>query len=171
MTARPMTGRKVLLALIAFFAIVAAVNAVFITLSLRTFPGVETDDAYRKGLAWDRELDAAAAQRALGWKVTVSWQSAAPASATGQEQTQVSGHITVRAEDRAGAALGGLAADITFRRAVHEGEDRHLALAETIPGLYAADVALPGSGDWRVIVRLRKAKKLLYRIDQRINVP
>ena len=169
MTVRPITGRKVLLGLVAFFVVVAAVNAVFITLSLRTFPGVETDDAYRKGLAWDRELDAAAAQRALGWNVTVAWQAAAPTPAT---EAQATGRITVRAEDRAGAALGGLAADISFRRAVHEGEDRHFRIpGESSPGVYAADVVLPGRGDWRVIVRLRKADRVVYRIEQRINLP
>ncbi len=55
-----------------FFAVVIAVNVVFVTLALRSQPGVITDHAYEKGLAYNKVVDAASAQAALGWQGEIS---------------------------------------------------------------------------------------------------
>ena len=49
----------VLICLVAFFAVVAGVNAVMIRAAVSTFGGVETDSAYQAGLAFAREIAAA----------------------------------------------------------------------------------------------------------------
>ena len=66
---RELTGRAVLACLVAFFAVVAAVNAVMIRVAVSTFGGVETANSYQAGLAFAREIAAVEAQDALHWQV------------------------------------------------------------------------------------------------------
>lgn len=158
---RPITGRKVLVALVAFFGVVIVVNGLFIFLSLDSFPGVETEDAYRKGLAYDRELADGAAQRARGWTVSIAWQAAGPAR----------GHLAVAARGRDGEPIGALAVKVVFRRPIHAGEDREVALVEVGPGIYRADVVLPGPGNWEAVTRLSRAGLPDYVLRERLVVP
>lgn len=60
----PLTGRKVLLAFVAFFGVIIVVNLVLATQAVRTFPGLETANSY---VASQRFDDDRAAQEALGW--------------------------------------------------------------------------------------------------------
>ena len=66
---KELTGRMVLFCLVAFFAVVAGVNAIMIRAAVSTFGGVETANAYQAGLAFAREIAEAAAQDALHWQV------------------------------------------------------------------------------------------------------
>ena len=47
---RELTGRMVLIWLVAFFAVVAAVNAIMIDAAISTFAGLESDSPYQAGL-------------------------------------------------------------------------------------------------------------------------
>ena len=49
-----------LVCLVAFFGVVAAVNAVHDPAAVSTFGGVETESSYQAGLAFSREIAAAA---------------------------------------------------------------------------------------------------------------
>ena len=69
---RPLTGRKVLAIALGAFAVVAAVNAVFVVLALGSWTGLERRNAYLEGLDYNRTLARAEAQRALGWRL--DWQ-------------------------------------------------------------------------------------------------
>ncbi len=66
---RLLTGRMVLVYLLGFFGIVAAANAVLIHEATSTFGGVETENAYKAGLSFGRDIAAARAQDALHWRV------------------------------------------------------------------------------------------------------
>lgn len=160
-TVRLMTGRKVLAALVIFFGVVIAVNGLFVFLSLRSFPGVETEDAYRKGLGYDRVIADGAAQRARRWTVSIAWQPGGPAR----------GRVAVAARGPDGKPIGGLGGKVVFRRPVHGGEDRAVALAEGPLGTYAAALVLPGPGNWEVELRLSRAGQPDYLQRERIVVP
>lgn len=155
------TGRKVLIGFVAFFAVVFVVNGIFIALSLVSFPGVETENAYRRGLAYDETLAADAAQRARGWRVSADWQG------TGAGR----GRLLVRAIDRDGGPLSGLAATAELRRAVHAGADRRATLTEVAAATYAADLALPAPGNWQLTVRLARPGLPDYLLRRKIVVP
>lgn len=66
-----MTGRRVWWYFVAFFGFVVAVNAVMVTLAIRTHSGVVTDHPYEKGLAYNQVVEAKQQQEALGWKGTI----------------------------------------------------------------------------------------------------
>ena len=59
------TGRMVFFGLVAFFGLIAAVNGVFMFYALDTFPGLTTEDSYKKGIVYNRTLDDAEARRRL----------------------------------------------------------------------------------------------------------
>lgn len=65
------TGRHVLFGMIGFFLLIIAVNTVFITLALRSFPGEQEEKSYLQGLNYNDRLEARAAQDALGWTVEI----------------------------------------------------------------------------------------------------
>ena len=58
-SARPITGRFVLIAVVSFFAVVISVNVVMMRLAIATLPGTEVDSAYSAGLAYQKEIQAA----------------------------------------------------------------------------------------------------------------
>jgi nitrogen fixation protein FixH len=68
-----MTGTRVWWYFFAFFGLIAGVNAVMITLALRTHSGVVSEHPYEAGLAYNRVVAAEQKQEALGWKGTIRY--------------------------------------------------------------------------------------------------
>ena len=63
-----MTGRRVWWYFVTFFGFIASVNAVMVTLAIRTHSGIVTEHPYEKGLAYNQVVEAEEAQEKLGWK-------------------------------------------------------------------------------------------------------
>src|SRR5262249_9508445 len=61
---RPLTGRKVLIMLVAFFGVVIGVNMTMMKLAILTLPGTEVDSAYTASLGYEKEIAAAHDQTA-----------------------------------------------------------------------------------------------------------
>lgn len=55
-----------------FFAFIAIVDGIMVTLAVRTHTGLVTDHAYEKGLAYNQIVQAADAQAQLGWKSEIA---------------------------------------------------------------------------------------------------
>lgn len=70
-----MTGRRVGWYFALFFCFVAAVNAVMITLALRTHSGTVTDHPYERGLAYNRVVEAESKQEMLAWKGVIQYRN------------------------------------------------------------------------------------------------
>lgn len=66
---KEITGRHVLIAMIAAFGIIIAANVTLAVSAIRTFPGLEVKNSYVASQNFDRER---AAQIALGWTVNVT---------------------------------------------------------------------------------------------------
>lgn len=156
---RPLTGRTVALALVAFFAVVVAVNVVMVRAAISTFGGVETRSSYRAGLAFGREVAAAQAQEARGWTVEAKL-SPGRDGGTGLE---------VRARDAAGAALTGLALEARLAHPADDRRDHRLALAEVGPGLYRGATEAP-PGAWDLVMELKRRDERLFRSKSRVTL-
>jgi len=72
-----MSGKRVAWYFVAFFGIIALVNAVMVTLAIRTHSGLITDHPYEKGLAYDQVVEADNKQEELGWKGTIDHKNGA----------------------------------------------------------------------------------------------
>ncbi len=69
---REFTGRKMLMIMISFFAVIISVNLYMAYSAVSTFPGLEVDNSYVASQKFD---ELAIAQRALGWEVSLAHES------------------------------------------------------------------------------------------------
>jgi nitrogen fixation protein FixH len=140
--------------------IVIAVNAVLVVIAVRTFPGLTAEDAYRRGLAYNRTIAAAAAQDARGWRLdlTVSPPSAADAVGNASAAQKAPGALAVVARfvDRAGQPLSRLAVNAILVRPLGAGNDITLTLEETGGGVYRGSLTTLIGGQWDVRIHARR---------------
>src|SRR6476620_1204760 len=85
---KPLTGRKVLFMLVAFFGVVIGVNLVMMRLAIQTLPGTEVDSAYSASLAYEKEIAAARDQNARNWKIDAHIQRNGQVGATLQVEAR-----------------------------------------------------------------------------------
>lgn len=139
---------------------VVAVNAVLITLAIGTFPGLQTEDYYRKGLAYNEALAAAEEQARRGWRVHIEFR--------GQEDR--AGELIVQVADRDGSPINSLQINALLIRPTHEGYDESVVLEGIGDGEYRRQLVLPLSGQWDVhVVANRDGQR--YQDTRRIMVP
>ena len=157
---KPLTGRHVALMLAAFFGLMFAVNGAFVYFALGSFSGLSEDDAYKRGLAYNEEIDSRARQIARGWQPALAFEQ------TGTAQ----GKLIFSILDAEGRNLEGLDVVATVRRPVIDGTDQSLSLVYDEEN-YSADVTLSGSGQWDVsILAHGGGYEEPYRLDKRIWV-
>lgn len=88
---RELTGRHVLTILIVSFGVVFAVNSWFAYMAIGSFPGLEADKAYRRGLAFNDQIARSRALNDLGWQFAAD--------------VDADRNLTLRFTDSTGAAL------------------------------------------------------------------
>lgn len=152
----PLTGRHVLVYMIAFFAVIFAVNGVFLYVSLQTHPGVTSPDAYRRGLHFNLELDRAEQQNARGWKVEINILRGVP---------------EIRLSDSTARPVAGLNVSVTARRPVHDRADATLVLREIEPGRYRSVQPPLAPGRWELVFIAAREGLAPYRIGKVVQVP
>lgn len=148
-------GWHVLVAMILFFAVIIAVNAVFITAALRTFPGEVSVTPYEDGLAHNAKLARQAAQAELGWR-----------AAAGAEPQAVA----VRIVDAQGAPVRGLSFSGKLQRPATGAGALTPRFAETEPGLYVAPLG-GVTGVWDLTFQAQDAKGQLFEAERRLTWP
>jgi len=154
---RPLTGRTVLICLLAFFGVIIGVNAVMIRAAVTTFGGVETGNAYRAGLEFNREIAAAQQQEARHWQVSVH----AERNADGRTA------VDLRAMGEKGEPLAGLVATARFAHPTDARLDRSIELAEAGGGRFSGNVELSG-GHWNLVIDLMRGDQRVFRSRSRI---
>jgi len=153
------TGRKVLVAFIAFFGVIAAVNFVMLRAATSTFGGVQVDSAYRVGLAFNKEIAAAAEQEARHWKVDARLARRADDAL----------QLTVRLHDGGGLAPAGLALDARLTHPADSRRDHRFAMAEGAAGEFKGETDAP-LGQWDLLIEASRGGAVLYRSKSRLTV-
>lgn len=126
----PEKGTWVLLCFVAFFALVVAVNVVFISTALSTHSGVVTDQPYEKGLAYNETLAAADAQPVVKHKP--SWEN---------------GVLKWELFDESGRSIDANVTALLYR-SVKDGSDFTVTMEPVADGVYEAAIDLPMEGRW-----------------------
>jgi nitrogen fixation protein FixH len=133
-----LNGWHVLAMLVAFFAVVIAVNVAMAVQAYATFSGEVAAKAYEEGLAFNRTLTARAERRALGWSAKVE---------TSAENVGWIG-LKVTILDRVGAPVRGLMLSGVLARPATETGRLTPRFTETKPGVYEAGAPdRPGAWD------------------------
>ncbi|MDD9907971.1 MAG: FixH family protein [Rhodospirillaceae bacterium] len=135
---RKLTGRHVVFILLAMFGTIFAVNGVFAYFAVSGFPGVETQDAYRKGLAFNRQNADAARLKSLGWAMEVRREDADRLS------------MAFKKADGTPLAVSSVSADL-IHPINHKG-DRQLALNIEKAGSVSAPLSDIPPGQWQLRV-------------------
>lgn len=144
-------------------AVVVVVNGIMMYLATTTFTGIETENAYEKGLAYNKALAASRAQAEMGWTLNFAFDPATGGTVHG-------GRLTLAFSDRDGKPLDGMKVEALLSRPTSAGNDRTVALAETAPGVYGATVDQPLPGIWDVHVTATRGQQV-HREGHRIKVP
>lgn len=154
---RKITGRMVLLGLIAFFGVVFGINGLLIQKAVSTFGGVETDSAYQAGQAFERELARAKAQEARRWQVD------AKVTPAGDGNTVLD--IVAR---NAGAPIpAGMDTAVTLERPIDRRLDRPVAVSEISPGHFQGSAAI-AAGQWDLVIEISQGGERQFRSKNRI---
>lgn len=120
-----------------FFVVIAIVDGAFATIAIKTKPGLVTENAFEKGLSYNKTLEAAQAQEKLGWQGDVALEG---------------DRLVFRLKDGDGILLQGAKITARIVRPVQNGYDFEAPLAETAPGVYESEIHFPLKGQWGVRV-------------------
>lgn len=145
------SGRMVLFAMVAFFVVVAGVNAVMMTIAIRTMPGVDVRSAYETSQRFNGEIARMHAQTERGWRAQ------ARVSRSGRDAV-----VTLTLREQAGAPVRGLAVEARLQHPASRQEDHHAVLVETDPGIYAATIASVHRGAWTLAVEARRGSETQF---------
>lgn len=156
---RPLTGRHVLVMMVAFFGLIFTMNIVMLRFATSTFAGLETDSAYRESQRYNQEAEAAAVQAALGWRVEAVVRREGGAA-----------RVTVTAQDRRGAALEGLEGGVRLARPANRRLDREGSLEAVGPGRYAVKIPETSAGQWDLVITFRQAGERVFLSRSRVVV-
>lgn len=119
----------------AAFVLLIVLEAIMVTVAIKTKPGVVAEDSYERGLAYNRYLQEQSEQNARGWTSAVI----------------LNGHRLVFVlKDAKGTFLSGAEVKVSVMRPVVAGMDFSATLEETAPGRYESDLAFPQPGQWKV---------------------
>lgn len=160
--------------IIGFFAVIIALDAVFVTVATggldsrvsawllpkprqgesvsSYFPGVTSHDYQKKEALYNEYLRRVEQQKERGWQVDYGWLGQA---IKGQESI-----FQVRAQDRHGFPISGATVSARFLRPSNQREDFTLSLAEVEPGLYRAATTPSLAGLWQVVILVQRGEDI-----------
>jgi nitrogen fixation protein FixH len=144
---------------VALFLVVAAVNGAMIWLAVGSFPGLVTDKAYDRGLAYNRNLEAAAAQAALGWKLRIDSRWLGPT------QLEIEAVLT----DAGGVPVDGARVRGELSRPAEAGGEFLVELQGLGQGVYRAATPVTRFGVWDLHLVVER-DGALFVADERLGL-
>ena len=139
-TPRRFTGWHMTGILVAFFAVVIAVNMLMATLAVRSFGGVVVDNSYVASQNYNEWLAASRAQDKLGWTITA--------------KRAADGKVALTVKDK-GTAGAGFTAEAVAQHPLGRAPERKLAFVPLGNGEWQSTQALPATR-WTLRLTLRR---------------
>lgn len=136
-------GVHVLWMMIGFFALIIGVDAVFITLAVRSHPGEQVRNSYVLGLEYNKELARQSEQRELGWSVQAG---------LADDGTT----FLVQLTDASGTPLSGMDVSVKMHEAGVGGDSEKVWLAERRPGEYATAAGIEGPARVETVIEVSR---------------
>jgi nitrogen fixation protein FixH len=131
-------GRWIPWIFVGCFGIVLVVNSIMVYVAATTWTGIAVNRAYDKGLTYNRNLEAAERQAALGWEASLVTEMA----------DGLVGTLEVALNDADGTPLYRADVVVAFERPTHEGHDFAVELVQDGAGTYTAPFTAPLPGVW-----------------------
>lgn len=150
MRTRGFTGRHMLATMLAFFGTIIAVNMTMATLATRSFGGTVVDNSYVATRNYNRWLEEAREQEALGWRSAVALDA----------ERRIT--VTLHQDE---AALAGARLTAVARHPVGRADDVAIAFAEIAPGRFRSLGPLP-AGRWQLHLSIRRGGDEMRAIEE-----
>lgn len=138
-----------------FFLTFMVVDAVMVTLAVRTQTGVVTEHAYEKGLAYNQALETEAAQKAMGWSDEIALNGKT---------------LSFSLHDAQGQFIEGAVVTAQITRPVQDGHDFTVTLIEIENHIYEVKPTFPMAGEWFIRIHATWQGKH-YQSSKTILVP
>lgn len=148
---KPLTGRAVLIWLLAFFGVVIGVNALMAKLAIDTMPGTEVESSYQAGNVYNAEISAAREQDARRWRVQAHI-----------ERVDRGAIIKVEAQDRDGHPIAGLVFTAQLERPIDQRADRRLTLTQHGGGVYSSEAPALAPGQWDLVLEADQGSQRVF---------
>lgn len=136
---KKLSGWHVLAGFLAFFLTIFTANGIMTYYALGTWQGVQTEDAYVKGLNYNRQIEQARLQQKSRWRISLS---ELPKAQTGERIIVSLSHPTFDKDI--------ISVKSEFVRPVERGYDFEVTLTHEGNQRYAAPVTFPFKGNWKV---------------------
>ncbi|MEZ6030875.1 MAG: FixH family protein [Hyphomonadaceae bacterium] len=143
MKTKGLRGIHVLWWISGFFAVIIALDTLFVTWALQSFPGEEVKNSYVLGLDYNREVERRREQEKLGWTSEVGLEQA--------DDTR----LVVRMNGADQAPVTGLAVSASVH-VIGEADATTIDLAEGAPGEYTASLAAPSQARLELSISARR---------------
>ncbi len=135
-----LTGWHVLVALLTFFGVMITANMIFLYFAVTTFTGLETADAYRKGVAYNARLEEARQFEKLGWQGKIS---------------EKDGRLEVTLLSQEGTPIRGVRIEGKVGRPATDRFDRAVVFGDAGTGRYLSEKINLAPGHWIVAIEAR----------------
>lgn len=156
---RPLTGRMVLLIILAFFGTIMFANGMMLHFAIQSFSGLEAKNAYMAGLNYNRQIAAERVQDERHWSVDLSVRRVAPGVS----------EITISQRDASGAPSAALEASIRLAHPMDGRRDQIAQLREVRPGVYRGRVEI-APGHWEAVTELNRRGETVFVSRNRLNI-
>lgn len=149
---KPYTGKRILAWFVGFFLIVFLANGIMTYFALTTWPGLETEKPYIKGLNYNQEITNAKNQRISNWQIMIT-----------EKPTKTKDGYFEISITKPDESLAPTQVNATFFRAVQEGFDQKITLAPLGNDRYGAPVNLPLQGQWDIFIVVKSQNNSIYK--------
>jgi nitrogen fixation protein FixH len=146
---------------VAMLGTVMLVNGGMAYFAVSTFNGVITENAYEKGISYNKTLNLARQQANLGWVVEAALVPASQGHG---------GTLTVRFVDKDGHGVDGLDVQALADHPNVTGEEQRMRFVAAGDGQYRAELTLPNGGQWSFDI-LATREQATYQFQRRFLIP
>jgi nitrogen fixation protein FixH len=154
---RTITGRFVLMTFIAFFGVIFAVNAVMMTLAIRTMPGLDVKNGYVASQAMNKDIVAMRLQAERGWKADV----------TAELKNRIA-IVGVNLIEPDGKPVIGLKIVARLAHPAITTADHSAFFIEHRPGIYSVEFPNVQAGAWTVLVEAQQNGERVFASRNRV---
>jgi len=144
-----------------FFVVLALALTPMCIIAFRTNTGTVTENAYEKGLAYNKLIEAAARQQALGWHSELSLLSSS-------QPDEV--NVVFVLKDNSGKGLDDASVNFWLVRPTQDGMDQTTLMKTQTGGRYTASLKLPAHGLWEARIAVTAEGKN-YQMTKRVVIP
>ena len=154
-----LTGRMVLLILIAFFGVVIVVNLFMAYVAVNTFSGLQSQRPYETGLEFNRTIKNAGVQQEQHWQVTSHYERMADG--------RVSLKLSLR--DKNGQPVDGTTSKVSLLSPVNALRDVVFDLSPQGAGDFTG-TAVADAGQWDLVIEVKQGTAEVFRSVSRVSL-